>query len=73
MIYSQWATVRIQRGRQEQPSVPVPLPNGKRLVCPCISDRTAVSYICLLVNRVQLPALMCKFHIRCCACRQFSS
>lgn len=25
----QWATVRIQRGRQEQPSVPVPLPNGE--------------------------------------------
>lgn len=24
----EWATVRIQRGRQEQPSVPVPLPNG---------------------------------------------
>ncbi|KAG7498416.1 hypothetical protein JOB18_008204 [Solea senegalensis] len=23
-----WATVRIQRGREEQPSVPVPLPNG---------------------------------------------
>lgn len=24
----EWATVRIQRGRKEQPSVPVPLPNG---------------------------------------------
>ncbi|XP_016894386.1 glycerol-3-phosphate acyltransferase 3 [Cynoglossus semilaevis] len=24
----EWATVRIQRGRQEQPSVPVPLPKG---------------------------------------------
>ncbi|XP_051794578.1 glycerol-3-phosphate acyltransferase 3 [Acanthochromis polyacanthus] len=24
----EWATVRIQRGRQEQPSVPVPLPTG---------------------------------------------
>ncbi|KAM7368575.1 hypothetical protein PAMP_012903 [Pampus punctatissimus] len=24
----EWATLRIQRGRQEQPSVPVPLPNG---------------------------------------------
>lgn len=24
----EWATIRIQRGRQEQPSVPVPLPNG---------------------------------------------
>lgn len=24
----EWATVRIQRGRMEQPSVPVPLPNG---------------------------------------------
>ncbi|XP_053196638.1 glycerol-3-phosphate acyltransferase 3-like [Scomber japonicus] len=24
----EWATVRIQRGRQQQPSVPVPLPNG---------------------------------------------
>uniref|UniRef100_A0A3P8U5W9 Glycerol-3-phosphate acyltransferase 3 n=1 Tax=Amphiprion percula TaxID=161767 RepID=A0A3P8U5W9_AMPPE len=24
----EWATVRIQRGRQEQPSVPVPLPSG---------------------------------------------
>ncbi|KAF0031833.1 hypothetical protein F2P81_016388 [Scophthalmus maximus] len=24
----EWATVRIQRGRREQPSVPVPLPNG---------------------------------------------
>uniref|UniRef100_H2VEX1 Glycerol-3-phosphate acyltransferase 3 n=1 Tax=Takifugu rubripes TaxID=31033 RepID=H2VEX1_TAKRU len=24
----EWATVRIQRGREEQPSVPVPLPNG---------------------------------------------
>ncbi|KAL4005211.1 hypothetical protein ACER0C_004924 [Sarotherodon galilaeus] len=24
----EWATIRIQRGRQEQPSVPAPLPNG---------------------------------------------
>ncbi|XP_054468652.1 glycerol-3-phosphate acyltransferase 3 [Anoplopoma fimbria] len=24
----EWATLRIQRGRQQQPSVPVPLPNG---------------------------------------------
>ncbi|CAJ1069895.1 glycerol-3-phosphate acyltransferase 3 [Xyrichtys novacula] len=24
----EWATVRIQRGQQEQPSVPIPLPNG---------------------------------------------
>ncbi|XP_074545972.1 glycerol-3-phosphate acyltransferase 3 [Halichoeres trimaculatus] len=24
----EWATIRIQRGQQEQPSVPVPLPNG---------------------------------------------
>lgn len=71
MIYLQWATVRIQRGRQEQPSVPVPLPNGKPLVCLCISDHTAVLYSCLLVNRVQLPALVCKLHIRSCACRQF--
>ncbi|KAK7895325.1 hypothetical protein WMY93_020650 [Mugilogobius chulae] len=24
----EWATIRIQRGRQQQPSVPIPLPNG---------------------------------------------
>ncbi|XP_072228087.1 glycerol-3-phosphate acyltransferase 3-like [Leuresthes tenuis] len=25
----EWATIRIQRGRQDQPSVPVPLPTGE--------------------------------------------
>uniref|UniRef100_A0A8D0CQH4 Glycerol-3-phosphate acyltransferase 3 n=1 Tax=Sander lucioperca TaxID=283035 RepID=A0A8D0CQH4_SANLU len=40
----EWATLRIQRGRQQQPSVPVPLPNGESrpqyIYCSkfCLSD-----------------------------------
>lgn len=40
----EWATIRIQRGRQEQPSVPVPLPNGiiKREVGPMEQEMCAL-------------------------------
>lgn len=40
----EWATVRIQRGRQEQPSVPSPLPNGiiKRDVGPMEEEMCAL-------------------------------
>lgn len=44
----QWATLRIQRGRREQPSVPVPLPNGTPLQTGCeaaIFDLTCFYYL----------------------------
>ncbi|XP_042338059.1 glycerol-3-phosphate acyltransferase 3 [Plectropomus leopardus] len=49
----EWATVRIQRGRQQQPAVPVPLPNGESLCfmfTSCLSICTSQSRYLYLKN-----------------------